>query len=91
MGVPPLKQSSLNYFFTQQAWHLFAAQQQLIFAVEHAAIAVETGAAAATPPTIIIAARTRCDLDIAILKNLSSQYSANELAPLPRIITRLHV
>jgi hypothetical protein len=50
---------------------LFAAQQQLILAVPqpHAAWAVVIGAAAATPPAIIIAARIFCDF--VILKYLS--------------------
>jgi len=53
----------------QQAWHLLAAQQQLTLAAVQEAFAVEIGAAAATPPAIIIAARIFCDF--VMIGNLS--------------------
>lgn len=60
-----------QFFFVQQALHLLAAQQQLTLVAVQAAFAVEIGAAAATPPAIIIAARIFCDF--VILANLSGQ------------------
>jgi len=50
----------------QQAWHLLAAQQQLILVAPQEAFATPAGIAATRPPATIIAARTLEDADIAM-------------------------
>jgi hypothetical protein len=65
-AVSSLSRVKIYFFLVQHAWHLLAAQQQLIFVAVQDACATPIGAATARPPATIIAARTLDEEDFAI-------------------------